>query len=317
MMDDIRVPIYLVTGFLESGKTTFLDFTLQQEYFAIDGKTLLILCEEGEEEYDMDKLKLTNTVVEVIEDEEDLTPQRLAAMDIIHQPERVVIEYNGMWLVSKFEQMELPEGWGIEQEITCVDATTYQVYMANMKSIFMDMVRNSDMVVFNRCKKEDPLPTYRRGIKVANQRAEIIFEDEEGEFDDIFQDEMPFDVNAPVIDILPEDYGIWFVDAMDHQETYVNKTVKFKARVMKPRGMGSKFFVPGRTAMTCCADDTTFLGYVCKSAFAPKLQQGQWVEVTAKVGIENRMEYQGEGIVLYADFVEPCEPLEEEMVYFN
>ena len=161
-------------------------FTLQQEYFAIDGKTLLILCEEGEEEYDMDKLKLTNTVVEVIEDEEDLTPQRLAAMDIIHQPERVVIEYNGMWLVSKFEQMELPEGWGIEQEITCVDATTYQVYMANMKSLFMDMIRNTDMVVFNRCKEGDPLPAYRRGIKVANQSAEVIFENEEGEMDDIF-----------------------------------------------------------------------------------------------------------------------------------
>ena len=238
MMDDIRVPIYLVTGFLESGKTTFLDFTLQQEYFAIDGKTLLILCEEGEEEYDMDKLKLTNTVVEVIEDEEDLTPQRLAAMDIIHQPERVVIEYNGMWLVSKFEQMELPEGWGIEQEITCVDATTYQVYMANMKSLFMDMIRNTDMVVFNRCKEGDPLPAYRRGIKVANQSAEVIFENEEGEMDDIFQDEMPFDINAPIIEIPPEDYGIWFVDAMDHPENYEGKTVKFKARVMKPRGMG-------------------------------------------------------------------------------
>ena len=153
-MDDIRVPIYLVTGFLESGKTTFLDFTLQQEYFAIDGKTLLILCEEGEEEYDMDKLKLTNTVVEVIEDEEDLTPQRLAAMDIIHQPERVVIEYNGMWLVSKFEQMELPEGWGIEQEITCVDATTYQVYMANMKSLFMDMIEIQIWLYLTVAKKE-------------------------------------------------------------------------------------------------------------------------------------------------------------------
>ena len=213
--------------------------------------------------------------------------------------------------------MEKPAGWGIEQQITCVDASTFQMYMANMKSIFMDMVRGSDMVVFNRCKKEDPLATYRRGIKVANQRAEVIFEDEEGELDDVFQDEMPFDVNAPVIEILPEDYGIWFVDAMDHPETYEGKTVKFKARVMKPRGMGSKFFVPGRTAMTCCADDTTFLGYVCKSAFAPKLNPGQWVEVTAKVGIENRMEYQGEGIVLYADFVEPCEPLEEEMVNIN
>lgn len=316
-MNEITVPIYLLTGFLESGKTSFLNFTLQQDYFYTEGRTLLILCEEGEEEYDKAVLEMSNTVVEVIEKEEDLTPDRLAAMDILYQPERVIIEYNGMWLVSNFEKMEKPAGWGIEQQITCVDASTFQMYMANMKSIFMDMVRGSDMVVFNRCKKEDPLATYRRGIKVANQRAEIIFEDEEGELDDIFQDEMPFDVNAPVIEILPEDYGIWFVDAMDHPETYVDKTVKFKARVMKPRGMGSKFFVPGRTAMTCCADDTTFLGYVCKSAFAPKLNPGQWVEVTAKVGIENRMEYQGEGIVLYADFVEPCEPLEEEMVYFN
>ena len=316
-MNEITVPIYLLTGFLESGKTSFLNFTLQQDYFYTEGRTLLILCEEGEEEYDKAVLEMSNTVVEIIEKEEDLTTDRLAAMDILYQPERVIIEYNGMWLVSNFEKMEKPEGWGIEQQITCVDASTFQMYMANMKSIFMDMVRGSDMVVFNRCKKEDPLATYRRGIKVANQRAEVIFEDEEGELDDIFQDEMPFDVNAPVIEILPEDYGIWFVDAMDHPETYVDKTVKFKARVMKPRGMGSKFFVPGRTAMTCCADDTTFLGYVCKSAFAPKLNQGQWVEVTAKVGIENRMEYQGEGIVLYADFVEPCEPLEEEMVYFN
>ena len=248
--------------------------------------------------------------MEIIENKEDFTTERLVAMDILHQPERVIIEYNGMWLVSDFEKMQLPQGWGVEQQITCVDASTFQMYMANMKYIFMDMIRNSDMVIFNRCKEDDPLPTYRRGIKVANQRAEVIFEDEEGELGDIFQDEMPFDINAPVIDILPEDYGIWFVDAMDHPENYEGKTVKFKARVMKPRGMGSKFFVPGRTAMTCCADDTTFLGYVCKSAYAPKLNPGEWVEVTAKIGVERRNEYQGEeGIVLYADHVEVYEPL--------
>lgn len=317
-MEETRVPVYLITGFLESGKTSFLSFTLQQDYFQIDGKTLLILCEEGEEEYDEEALKQCNTVVEIIDSEEELTPERLAAMEILHQPERVIIEYNGMWLVSKFEEMEKPEGWGVEQHITCVDASTFQVYMANMKSLFMDMVRNADMVIFNRCQENDPLPSYRRSIKVVNQRAEIIFEDEEGELGDIFQDEMPFDMDAPVIEILPEDYGIWFVDAMDHPENYDGKTVKFKARVMKPRGMGSKFFVPGRTAMTCCADDTTFLGYVCKSAYAPKLTAGQWVEVTAKVGIEKRNEYQGEeGIVLDAEYVEPCEPLADEMVYFN
>lgn len=316
-MNEVTVPIYLLAGFLESGKTTFLNFTLQQDYFCIDGKTLLILCEEGEEEYDMEALALTNTVVEIIEKEEDLTPERLAAMEILHQPERVIVEYNGMWLVSKFEKMQKPKGWGIEQHIVCVDASTFQMYMANMKSIFMDMVRGADMVVFNRCKASDPLATYRRGIKVANQRAEIIFEDEEGEIDNIFQDEMPFDVNAPLIDILPEDYGIWFVDAMDHPDTYVGKTVRFKGRALKPRGMGSRFFVPGRMAMTCCADDTTFLGYVCKSDDTPRIHEGQWVEVTARVAFEQRMEYQGEGIVLYADCVAPCEALADEMVYFN
>ena len=316
-MDEIRVPIYLITGFLESGKTTFLRFTLDQDYFQIDGKTLLILMEEGEEEYDTKALAKNNTVVEVIEKEEDLTTERLEAMEIIHQPDRVIIEYNGMWLVSKFYDMKLPFGWGVEQQITCVDASTFQVYMANMKSIFMDMVKYTDMVVFNRCKREDPLANYRRSIKVSNQSAEVIFEDEEGEIDDIFGDQMPFDVNAPVIEIPPEDYGIWFVDAMDHPDTYVGKNVRFKGRVMKPRGMGSKFFVPGRIAMTCCADDTTFLGFVCKSAFAPKLKEKEWVEVTAKVAFERRMEYQGDGVVLYAENVTPCEPLEEEMVYFN
>ena len=316
-MAEVTTPVYLITGFLESGKTSFLQFTLEQDYFRIDGKTLLILCEEGEEEYNMKKLALMNTVVEVIEKEEDFTTERLNTLDILHMPERVLIEYNGMWLVSKLEQMELPRGWGIEQQITMADASTYQVYINNMKSQFMDMVRNTDMVIFNRCKKEDPLAQYRRGIKVANQRAEVVFEDEKGEIGDIFADAMPFDINAPMIDILPEDYGIWFVDAMDNPENYQDKVVHFKGRALKPRGLGSKFFVPGRTAMTCCADDTTFLGFVCKSSYAPKLTDGEWVDVTARAQVETRKEYQGKGLVLYAENVEPCEPLQEEMVYFN
>ena len=288
-MDEITVPIYLITGFLESGKTSFLSFTLQQDYFRTEGKTLLILCEEGEEEYDEEALAKDNVVVEVIEKEEDFTPERLQALDIIHQPERVVMEYNGMWLVSKFEEMKLPAGWGIEQHITCVDASTFQVYMQNMKSIFMDMVRNADMVVFNRSKKEYPLANFRRSIKVVNPSAEVIFEDEEGEMTDIFADQMPFDLDAEIVDIPPEDYGIWFVDAMDHPDRYVGKTLRFKARARRPRGMGSKFF----------------------------MKPGEWVEVTAKVAFENRSEYQGEGIVLYAENVTPCEPLADEMVYFN
>ena len=249
-MDEITVPIYLITGFLESGKTSFLSFTLQQDYFRTEGKTLLILCEEGEEEYDEEALAKDNVVVEVIEKEEDFTPERLQALDIIHQPERVVMEYNGMWLVSKFEEMKLPAGWGIEQHITCVDASTFQVYMQNMKSIFMDMVRNADMVVFNRSKKEYPLANFRRSIKVVNPSAEVIFEDEEGEMTDIFADQMPFDLDAEIVDIPPEDYGIWFVDAMDHPDRYVGKTLRFKARARRPRGIGKQVLHSG----TYCHD---------------------------------------------------------------
>ena len=316
-MDEITVPIYLITGFLESGKTSFLSFTLQQDYFRTEGKTLLILCEEGEEEYDEEALAKDNVVVEVIEKEEDFTPERLQALDIIHQPERVVMEYNGMWLVSKFEEMKLPAGWGIEQHITCVDASTFQVYMQNMKSIFMDMVRNADMVVFNRSKKEYPLANFRRSIKVVNPSAEVIFEDEEGEMTDIFADQMPFDLDAEIVDIPPEDYGIWFVDAMDHPDRYVGKTLRFKARARRPRGMGSKFFIPGRAAMTCCADDTSFIGYVCKCASAKSLVMGSWVDVTATVKWGYMKVYDGEGPVLYAKEIKPAKKPESELVYFN
>ncbi len=318
-MRETTVPIYLIAGFLESGKTTFLSFTLEQEYFQVDGKTLLILCEEGEEEYDRTTLAMYNTVVEVIESEEDFTTEKLYTLDMKHKPERVVIEYNGMWLVSRLREMKLPRGWGIEQHIVIADASTFQVYIQNMKSLFMDMVKGADMVVFNRSNMELPLANFRRSIKVSNPSCEVIFENEEGEIDDIFKDEMPFDVDAPVIEIPPEDYGIWFVDATDHPEKYDGKEIHFTARVRRPpAGLRRNEFVPGRTAMTCCADDTTFLGYICEYDQAPQLKNGQWIDLKARIRVEARPEYRGEeGVVLVADSIRPCAPLEDEMVYFN
>lgn len=317
MEEEIRVPIYLITGFLESGKSSFLKFTLQQDYFASPEKTLVILCEEGEEEYEPELLKGANAVLEVIESPEDLTPERLAALEICHNPGRVLIEYNGMWLVSDLEKMQMPNGWGIVQHITIVDGSSFDAYLNNMKSLFMEMVRHADMVLFNRSSLEQPLATYRRGIKVVNQRAEIIFEDEEGELDDIFEGEMPFDLDAPVVEIAPEDYGLWYVDAMEHPMKYRDKEVHFKARVLKPGDFPEGEFVPGRMAMTCCADDTTFIGFICKSDNASALEEGAWVDVQAKMAVEHRPAYYGEGPVLYAHQAKLCEPLEEEMVYFN
>ena len=311
-----NVMVYLMTGFLDSGKTQFLKFTLGQDYFQIDGKTLLILCEEGEEEYNPMEMLKYGVVIEKIEDQEDLTEEYLEELNRKHEPERVVVEYNGMWKVSDFESMKLPDGWEIEQKLTTVDASTFQMYLTNLKPLFVEMVRGAELVLFNRCEDLKPLPGYRRSVKVVSPQAEVIFEDEEGEIENIFEDDVPYDLKAPVIQIAREDYGIWYVDMMENPDRYKGKTVEFTAKVLKPRSFPSKVFLPGRMAMTCCADDTTFLGYVCRSSYAPKLKAGQWITVRAKVRYANVSVYQGEGPVLEAENIEPAEP-REELVYFN
>ena len=311
-----NVMVYLMTGFLDSGKTQFLKFTLEQDYFQIDGKTLLILCEEGEEEYNPMEMLKYGVVIEKIEDQEDLTEEYLEELNRKHEPERVVVEYNGMWKVSDFESMNLPDGWEIEQKLTTVDASTFQMYLTNLKPLFVEMVRGAELVLFNRCEDLKPLPGYRRSVKVVSPQAEVIFEDEEGEIENIFEDDVPYDLKAPVIQIAREDYGIWYVDMMENPDRYKGKTVEFTAKVLKPRSFPSKVFLPGRMAMTCCADDTTFLGYVCRSSYAPKLKAGQWITVRAKVRYANVSVYQGEGPVLEAENIEPAEPI-EELVYFN
>ncbi len=311
-----EVMVYLMTGFLDSGKTQFLKFTLEQEYFQIDGTTLLLLCEEGEEEYDPEKLKQCNVVTEIVESQEELTEELLAELDRKYRPERVVVEYNGMWKVSDFEKLKLPEGWGIEQKLTTVDASTFQMYLTNLKPLFVEMVRDAELVLFNRCTDLEPLAGYRRSVKVVSPQAEVIFEDENGEIENIFQDHVPYDLNAPVIEIRPEDYGIWYVDVMENPDRYRGKTIEYTARVLKPRSFPSKLFFPGRMAMTCCADDTTFLGYVCKSAYAPKLKAGQWVKIRAKVEYAKLAMYHGLGPVLEAENIEIGDEI-KELVYFN
>lgn len=315
-MREPEIMVYLMTGFLDSGKTQFLNFTLKQGYFQIDGTTLLLLCEEGEEEYDAEELKKYNVVMESIDDQEELTDEYLLELDIKYRPERVVVEYNGMWKVSDFEALRLPAGWGIEQKLTTVDASTFQMYLTNLKPLFVEMVRGAEMVLFNRCTDIKPLAGYRRSVKVVSPRAEVIFEDDEGEIENIFQGDVPYDMNAPVIQIRPEDYGIWYVDVMENQDKYRGKTVEYTARALKPKSFPSKLFFPGRMAMTCCEDDTTFLGYVCKSAYAPKLKAGQWVTIRAKIRYEKLAMYHGSGPVLEAEYIEEAEAI-PELVYFN
>ena len=306
-------PVYIINGFLESGKTEFIVYTLAQPYFQLRGKTLLVLCEEGEVEYDEKLLKDSKTILERMEEEADFTPSALMELDKKYKPERIIIEYNGMW---NFKNMKLPWHWTVEQQITCIDASTFPMYYTNMKSLLAEMVKKSEMIIFNRCDGIKDLASYKRNIKAVNRQAEIIFEDSNGEIDEIFEDDLPYDLQDDPIVLDNSGYGIWYIDSMDHLERYVDKRVRFTAQVLKPENFPEDYFVPGRMAMTCCAEDMSFLGYVCQYAGAAELSMRDWGRVTAVVKEEYWADYNGKGPVLHAESVERTKAPREEVISF-
>lgn len=307
------IPVYVINGFLESGKSEFILYTLSQPYFEIKGSTLLLLCEEGEVEYEEGVLEETKTVIEVIEDEKEFTPGHLIELEKKYKPERIVIEYNGMW---NFKNMLLPFHWQVEQQITTVDASTFPAFFTNMKSLLAEMVRKSEMILFNRCDDVEDLSSYKRNIKAINQKAEIIFEDANGEINELMEEELPYDLKAEVIVLKNPGYGIWYLDALDHLDRYIGKKVQFVGMVLKPEEFPSGYFVPGRMAMTCCADDMAFLGFACQYDRAGELRPKQWVMVTAEVQKEYFADYHGEGPVLHAIKIEAVKAPKEEVISF-
>ena len=313
-----NIPVYLITGFLESGKTTFADDTLKQPYFGIRGKTLVIACEQGEVEYDIKELRRRhNTEVVFIEEPEDFTTEKLKVIDKKYKPERVLMEYNPLWSVDKLYQMELPRYWDWAQHIVLIDASSFQIYSQNMMPLITEMIRGADMVIFNRANEDLPLANFRRSIKVSNGAAMVNFEGEDGEQINIFQDEMPFDLNADVIAIDDVDFGIWYVDMMDNPDRYMGKKVRFKGQVIKSRKAAADYFVPGRQAMTCCANDIQFIGYACKYDKAKDLKEGEWVDVEGTLREEYSPAYREKGPVLYAETLTASTAPEEELVYFT
>lgn len=307
-MDEDRMPLFLINGFLEAGKTEFLKFTMQQEYFQAEGKSLLIVCEEGEEEYEKELLEETKTAVVYVEEREKLTPEYLEELELLYNPERVLMEWNGMW---NLEELKLPEDWDLYQQITIIDGSTFDLYLNNMKPLVGAMVRSSEMIIMNRCDDIEDLDAYRRVLKGMNPQVQIVFEDSDGEVEEFTEADLPYDVNADVIEISPQAYGIWYIDTMDKPDRYRGKTVEFTAMVLKAPEFPKNYFVPGRMAMTCCEADMTFLGFMCKARNARLLETKQWVKVRARIEYEFSPEYEGEGPMLYADSVEPAPPVEE------
>ena len=312
----MSIPVYLFTGFLDGGKTTFIQETLEDPGFCSGEKTLVLLCEEGEIEYEPQKFAEGGVQFLSVEDQSQLTTEYLKDYQKKHRFDRVLIEYNGMWPMQALYDA-LPRDWEIYQIILVADSTTFESYLANMRQLAVDKLQDPEMVIFNRCTDATDKAVLHRAVRMVNRRAQMAFERTDGSVDaDDIEEELPFDLSAGVIDIADEDYGLWYLDAADNLEKYKGKTVRFKAYVCQTPRVPKGCFVPGRFGMTCCAEDISFIGFICESKDAARLKHRSWITVTAKVDAKRHPIYEGVGPWLKATQIEPAEPPQEELVYF-
>lgn len=311
-----EIPIYLFTGFMDSGKTSLVKETLFENGFADGSKSLIICCEDGETEYDAEALAAKNVRLVMVEKEEDLTAEFLQSVNLEYLPDQIFLEYNGTWKLDTILETPLPKGWIIVQELATVDATTFELYLNNMRTMIMEQLFHADVVIFNRCDDSTDKGKFRRNVKALNRKAQLVYERADGSLDER-EEELPFDISGDELEITDADYAIWYMDCLENPKRYEGKKVHFLALVYNPERLKKGVFVPGRFAMTCCVEDVTFIGFKCKYAREEEIPHRSWIDITAEVRVEFAKEYKGKGPVLYPVSVVPAEAPEDELVYFS
>ena len=312
-----ETPVYLFLGFLESGKTKFIQETLEDPRFSTGEKTLLLVAEEGVEEYETIRFSNAESVeLVVLEDKEQLTEEYLTQLQLQYGIERVVVEYNGMWELSDFFNA-MPEGWMVNQIMTFFDSNTFLTYNANMRQLVYDKIQDTQLVVFNRFDDTMDKMAFHKIVRGISRRCDIVYErvDGKADFDDI-EDPLPFDINAPVIEIADRDYAFFYRDLTENLEAYIGKTVKFKGLVARDSRLSEVDIVVGRHVMTCCEADIQYCGLACVLPEERDLKTRDWISVTAKVQFQKHRIYKGKGPVLIAEKVIVCEEPEEQLATF-
>lgn len=312
----MEIPVYMFTGFLDAGKSTFLQSTLEDKRFNNGERTLVLLCEEGERELDPSRFSGKNVTIKVVEDVEQLTASNLTAWQKNCRAQRVMIEYNGMWAMDELFR-NLPKNWVIYQEMMFADANTFVIYNANMRERVVDKLQGAQLVVFNRAEKGFDKMALHKIVRGISRRADIAYEygEDDVEYDDI-EDPLPFDKDAAVIVVEERDYALWYRDLSEELSDYDGKTVTFKGQVVVDRSIPNNCFIVGRPLMTCCADDIRFAGLVCEWEQTASLVSRDWVTVTAEISVRKHECYGRVGPVLRGISVQKTVAPAEEVASF-
>ena len=282
------IPVYIVAGLLDSGKTSFIESTLMEQEWMGKGTTLLILCEEGEHELTEAYKKAKKIASIPIGSPDVFTKDYCEEITAAIKPAQIIIEFNGMWDLKEFLQKDFPKNWGLAGIYSVVNGEDLELVMNNMRNLFMSQHTESDLIVINRCRKDLNRQQFRKAIKLQNPVAQLIFESVTGEIIEFGEEDLPYDIKAPAFTVDEIDYGTFFSDASEHPERYGKKRITFLCQLFRPMGMPKNMFVPGRKIMACCAADIQFYGFPCKSDRPLRFANNSWHTITVEFGTEKR-----------------------------
>ena len=312
----MKLPVYLFTGFLEGGKTHIIQESLNDANFNSGEKTLVLMCEEGIEELDPSQFWGQNVRIQYVDDEEWITKENLLSLTKDKRVDRIIIEYNGMWLLERL-YANMPSDWSIYQNMMFADANTFISYNNNMRQLTYDKMIDAEMIVLNRTPDNIDKDEIHRIIRGVTRRAAIVYDYPDGhvEYDDI-EDPLPFDVDAPVIEIKDVDYAIWYRDLSENMAEYDGKTVKFKGMICLDNRLPKNAVIIGRHIMTCCADDIQYGGLICIFNTPQALKTRDWITVKGRIKIEMNKLYKKQGPVLYVEATEFAVAPKQEVTTF-
>ncbi|MBM6840997.1 hypothetical protein H6A03_05525 [[Clostridium] spiroforme] len=316
-MDKVQTRVYLFTGFLESGKTSFISDTLLNQGFGDDEKTLIIATEEGEIPFDLPALKKENTDVIFIESEDEMSYENMLHLHQKYKPTQVMIEYNGMWDPAMFINEYCPEQWQVVQILTTINAETFDLYYNNMRSQFVFHITGSDLVIVNRCDANTKKYPIRGSIKSLNPMCQIVYENKNRQIEELSVNDLPYNLQDDYIEVSDIDYGIFCMHIMEDPSIYENKTIKIKGKFIGRDKLLENGFVLGREAMVCCAEDMQLLGLVCISPYASQLIKDEWLIVEGTIGLEYDETVGHDIAILHVDRLEGTKPLQNEYVTFD
>ena len=305
--------VYFVNGFMDAGKTTFIQTLIEEAYFKIDKTTLLVVCEDGDVEYDDYLMDNLNVQIRYIEDPKDFNAEHLAAIESEVKPARTIIEYNGMW---SNQQLDLPWYWDDIMHILIIDGATFEMYSKNMKAQLSEKIKESYMAVVNNCDSVmDKLANFRRNIRAANPNINVVFRDKEGEELNIrFDEDLPYNINDEVINIVDDQFSTFYIDSMENPDRYVGKRVKFIAQVKKPSDGRKGVFLATRQVMTCCINDLSLFGIICDFDGADYIEENSWVEIEGTIQKEFFEKYNVEAPICNVSRVKACSKPEKEII---